>query len=81
MSKFVKVVIKPKHIAGMAPVSHTVDLSMDAILLFRNSSPGFVALTLKPEYENRFKQGLGIDLRAEIESITITEHEARKLYE
>jgi len=81
MGKFISVTIKPKPIQGMANNTHTFDLSQDAILLFRKSSPGLFSITLKPEYENRVKQALGIDLRTEIESITIPESESKKLLE
>jgi len=81
MGKFVSVTIKPKITLGLASNSHTLDLSKDAILMFRKSSPGMVSITLKPEYENRIKQGLGIDSRTEIEAITITEAESKKLLE
>jgi len=81
MGKFVSVTIKPKLLSGTAPNTHTFDLSQDAILLFRKTSPGFVSITLKPEYENRVKQALGIDTRTEIESMTISEAESKKLLE
>jgi hypothetical protein len=82
MSKFIKIALRAKSIGAQAYSEQNVIINADAILTLRSSGGGAThTITLKPEYDKRIRQSVGLDERNELEYIKADNKDLKKLIE
>lgn len=79
MNTFLKVSIKAKNIPPQGMTPHEINLSSDAILVYRLSRNGIYDITLKPEYEAKVLSTVGMSPKSALEYIQAEEKEIKKL--
>ena len=66
MSKFIKVTIQIKPVGAQGYEPKILTITSDAILTFRQIMNGESEIVIKPEYEGKIKDSIGLHIKNEI---------------